>query len=74
MHVLRKNGKGLKLGPSKRKPTSVFDVEMVPCEPIDFEEPEQLWIEKQIRSKKEEPQQVKGKRLRSDSATISKHN
>ena len=38
MHVLRKNGKGLKLGPSKRKPTSVSDVEMVPGEPINFEE------------------------------------
>ena len=38
MHGLRKDGKGLKPGPSKRKPKSVFDMELVPGEPIDFEE------------------------------------
>ena len=36
MHILRKNGKGLKPGPSKRKPKSVFDVELVTGEPIDL--------------------------------------
>ena len=66
MHGLRKNGKGLKPGPSKRKPKSVFDVELVPGEPIDFEELEVQWMEEQIRKQKEEPQQLKGKRLRGD--------
>ena len=51
MHVLRKNGKGLKPGPSKRKPKSAFDVELVPGEPIDFEELEAQWMEEQIRKK-----------------------
>lgn len=36
MHVLRKNGKGLKPGPSKRKPKSVFDVELVKNESSVF--------------------------------------
>ena len=66
MHGLRKDGKGLKPGPSKRKPKSVFDVELVPGEPIDFEELEVQWMEEQIRKQKEEPQQLKGKRLRGD--------
>ena len=66
MHGLRKNGKGLKPGPSKRKPKSVFDVELVPGEPIDFEELEVQWMEEQIRRKSEEPQQLKGKRMRDD--------
>lgn len=66
MHGLRKDGKGLKPGPSKRKPKSVFDVELVPGEPIDFEELEVQWMEEQIRKKKEEPQQLKGKRMRGD--------
>lgn len=66
MHGLRKNGKGLKPGPSKRKPKSVFDVELVPGEPIDFEELEVQWMEEQIRKKKDEPQQLKGKRMRGD--------
>ena len=66
MHGLRKNGKGLKPGPSKRKPKSVFDVELVPGEPIDFEELEVQWMEEQIRRKALEPQQLKGKRLRAD--------
>ena len=66
MHGLRKNGKGLKPGPSKRKPKSVFDMELVPGEPIDFEELEVQWMEEQIRKQKEEPQQLKGKRLRGD--------
>ena len=66
MHGLRKDGKGLKPGPSKRKPKSVFDVELVPGEPIDFEELEIQWMEEQIRRKAEEPQQLKGKRLRGD--------
>lgn len=66
MHGLRKNGKGLKPGPSKRKPKSVFDVELVPGEPIDFEELETQWMEEQIRRKAEEPQQLKGKRMRDD--------
>jgi hypothetical protein len=66
MHGLRKNGKGLKPGPSKRKPKSVFDVDLVPGEPIDFEELEVQWLEEQIRKKKEEPQQLMGKRLRGD--------
>ena len=74
MHGLRKNGKGLKPGPSKRKPKSVFDVELVPGEPIDFEELELQWMEEQIRKKKDEPQQLKGKRLRSSSAKISNRN
>ena len=66
MHGLRKNGKGLKPGPSKRKPKSVFDVELVPGEPIDFEELETQWMEEQIRRKALEPQQLKGKRMRGD--------
>ena len=66
MHGLRKNGKGLKPGPSKRKPKSVFDVELVPDEPIDFEELETQWMEEQILKKKNEPQQLKGKRMRGD--------
>ena len=66
MHGLRKDGKGLKPGPSKRKPKSVFDVELVPGEPIDFEELEVQWMEEQIRKQKEEPQQLKGKRMRGD--------
>ena len=66
MHGLRKNGKGLKPGPSKRKPKSVFDVELVPGEPIDFEELETQWMEEQIRRKAEEPQQLKGKCMRDD--------
>ena len=66
MHGLRKNGKGLKPGPSKRKPKSVFDMELVPGEPIDFEELEVQWMEEQIRKQKEKPQQLKGKRLRGD--------
>ncbi len=66
MHGLRKDGKGLKPGPSKRKPKSVFDVELVPGEPIDFEELETQWMEEQMMMKKYEPQQLKGKRLRAD--------
>ena len=66
MHGLRKDGKGLKPGPSKRKPKSVFDVELVPGEPVDFEELELQWMEEQILKKKNEPQQLKGKRLRGD--------
>jgi hypothetical protein len=66
MHGLRKDGKGLKPGPSKRKPKSVFDMELVPGEPIDFEELELQWMEEQIRRKAMEPQQLKGKRLRGD--------
>ena len=66
MHGLRKSGKGLKPGPSKRKPKSVFDIELVPGEPIDFEELEVQWMEEQIHKKKEQPQQLKGKRLRGD--------
>ena len=64
MHGLRKSGKGLKPGPSKRKPKSIFDVELVPGEPIDFEELELQWMEEQIRHKALEPQQLKGKRMR----------
>ena len=66
MHGLRKDGKGLKPGPSKRKPKSVFDVELVPGEPVDFEELEVQWMEEQILKKKNDPQQLKGKRLRGD--------
>lgn len=66
MHGLRKDGKGLKPGPSKRKPKSVFDMELVPGEPIDFEELEVQWMEEQIRKKKDEPQQLKGKRMRNE--------
>ena len=68
MHVLRKNGKGLKPGPSKWKPKSVFDIELVPGEPINFEELEIQWMEEQIRRKREQPQQLKGKRMRDDAA------
>ena len=66
MHGLRKNGKGLKPGPSKRKPKSVFDIELIPGEPVDFEELEIQWMEEQILKKKNEPQQLKGKRMRDD--------
>ena len=72
MHVLRKIGKGLKPGPSKRKPKSVFDVELVSGEPIDFEELEVQWMEEQIRKKKEEPQQLTEKRLRDDAVNALK--
>ena len=71
MHGLRKNGKGLKPGPSKRKSKSVFDVELVPGEPIDFEELEVQWMEEQIRKKKDEPQQLKGKRMRDDAVNAA---
>ena len=66
MHGLGKDGKGLKPGPSKRKPKSVFDMELVPVEPIDFEELEVQWMEEQIRRNALEPQQLKGKRMRGD--------
>ncbi|NCG15365.1 MAG: hypothetical protein GWP23_00070 [Synechococcales cyanobacterium H12SWP_bin.12] len=66
MHGLRKDGKGLKPGPSKRKPKSVFDMELVPGEPIDFEELETQWMEEQILNKKNEQLQLKGKRMRGD--------
>lgn len=66
LHGLRKDGKGLKPGPSKRKPKSAFDMELVPGEPIDFEELELQWMEEQILKKKNEPQQLKGKRMRDD--------
>ena len=66
LHGLRKDGKGLKPGPSKRKPKSAFDMELVPGEPIDFEELELQWMEEQILRKKNEPHQLKGKRLRAD--------
>lgn len=66
MHGLGKDGKGLKPEPSKRKPKSVFDMELVPVEPIDFEELEVQWMEEQIRRKALEPQQLKGKRMRGD--------
>ena len=72
MHVLRKIGKGLKPGRSKRKPKSVFDVELVTGEPIDFEELEVQWMEEQIRKRKEEPQQLMGKRLRDDAVNALK--
>ena len=71
MHGLRKDGKGLKPGPSKRKPKSVFDVELVPGEPIDFEELEIQWMEEQIRRKALEPQQLKGKRMRGDAVNAA---
>ena len=71
MHGLRKDGKGLKPGPSKRKPKSVFDVELVPGEPIDFEELEIQWMEEQIRRKALEPQQLKGKRTRGDAVNAA---
>ena len=71
MHGLRKNGKGLKPGPSKRKPKSVFDVELVPGEPVDFEELEMQWMEEQILRKKYEPQQLKGKRMRDDAVNAA---
>ena len=41
-------------------------MELVPGEPIDFEELEVQWMEEQIRRKAEEPQQLKGKRMRGD--------
>ena len=72
MHVLRKNGKGLKPGRSKRKPKSVFDVELMSSEPIDFEELEVQWMEEQIRRKAEQPQQLKGKRMRDDAVNALK--
>ncbi|MDB4638954.1 hypothetical protein OAE83_00475 [bacterium] len=56
----------MKPGPSKRKPKSVFDMELVPGEPIDFEELEVEWMEEQIRRKALDPQQLKGKRMRGD--------
>ena len=70
MHGLRKDGKGLKPWPSKRKPKSVFDMELVPGEPIDFEELELQWMEEQIRRKALEPQQLKGKRMRGDAVML----
>jgi hypothetical protein len=71
MHVLRNIGKGLKPGPSKRKPKSVFDIELVSGEPIDFEELELQWMEEQIRRKAEQPQQLKGKRMRDDAVNAA---
>ena len=71
MHGLRKNGKGLKPGPSKRKPKSVFDIELIPGESVDFEELELQWMEEQIRRKAEQPQQLKGKRMRDDAVNAA---
>ena len=55
MQELRKNGRGLNPGPNKQKPRSVFDLDLVPGEPIDFKELEMQWLEEQIRLQKEEP-------------------
>ena len=41
-------------------------MELVPVEPIDFEELEVQWMEEQIRRNALEPQQLKGKRMRGD--------
>ena len=72
MHGLRKDGKGLKPGPSKRKPKSVFDIELVPGEPIDYEELEVQWMEEQIRLKAENPQPLQGKRLRTNTSASTR--
>ena len=42
-------------------------------EPIDFEELEVQWMEEQIRKKKDEPQQLKGKRMRDDAVNAACH-
>lgn len=60
----------MNLGKSKRQPKSVFDVELMPSEPIDDEDLEVQCMAKQIRGKKEEPQPLKVKRLRNNSANI----
>ena len=55
MHELRKNGRGFDPGPNRQKPRSVFDLDLVPGEPIDFKELEMQWFEEQIRRQKKEP-------------------
>lgn len=65
-HGLRKNGKGLKPGPAKQKPKNVFDFDLVPGEPVDWEAIETEWMEQIIVSKKAELQPLLGKRLRND--------
>ncbi len=55
MHELRKNSKGFDPGPNRQKPCSVFDLDLVLGEPIDFKELEMQWLEEQIRLPKEEP-------------------
>jgi len=68
-HGLRKSGKGLKPGPQKKKPKSIFDVELKPAtnELPDFEWLEQQWFEQQVERMKHEPNFPVGKRMRDDS-------
>ena len=68
-HGLRKNGKGLKPGPQKQKPKSIFDIELKPAtnELPDYEWLEQQWFEQQVERMKNEPNFPVGKRLRDDS-------
>ena len=66
LHGLRKDGKGLKPGPRKRKPKSVFDMELEPGEPVDWEAIEKQWLEHEIARKAAEVKPLLGKRLRDD--------
>ena len=53
MNLLRKDDNGLKLGPIKRMPKPVLDLDLVVCEPIDLEELEIQDMQEQICTKKE---------------------
>ena len=65
-HGLRKDGKGLKPGPKKKKPKSIFDVPMQKdnVELPDYEELERQWMEQEIARREQEPKPFVGKRLR----------
>ena len=54
MHGLRIDCKGIKPSPSQQKPKSLFDIELVSGESIDFESLESQCMHEQIRMKKEE--------------------
>ena len=71
-HGLRKDGKGLKPGPKKQKPKSIFDLDLKePTDPLpDFEWLEKQWLEQRIEQMKNEPNYPVGRRLRDD-ATIA---
>ena len=65
-HGLRKNGKGLKPGPAKQKPKNVYDIEVIPGEPIDWKAIEVEWMEHAIVRQAAEVKPLVGKRLRND--------
>ena len=67
-HGLRKDGKGLKPGPAKKKPKTIYDVELQEdnSELPDYEQLETQWMEHRMEQMKHEPNFPVGKRLRDD--------